>query len=153
MTIAKIINGQPVALTPGEDVVTGDFVSSFESACLWDDEHLSTVGLYRIQDPEPADEGEEIVSTSLQVINGQVRRVAEYGSVTPPRRTIAKSEIIRRVHEAGVLAQVMAILDAPANTYAKARWLCPDRPAVYTDDADLVAVLTAAGANPAAITA
>ena len=153
MTLAKIINGQPVALTPGEDVVTGEFVTSYDGACLWDDEHLSTVGLYRIQEPEPAGEGEEIVSTSLQVIDGQVCRIAEYGPATIARRAIAKSELIRRVHEAGVLVQVMAVLDAPANTYAKARWLCPDRPVVYTDDADLVAVLTAAGANPAAITA
>jgi hypothetical protein len=71
----------------------------------------------------------------------------------PPRTLIRKSTVIRRCHEAGVLAAVMAILDHPSNAYAKARWWAPDWPEVFADDPEMVAMLTAVGADVAVITA
>lgn len=69
------------------------------------------------------------------------------------RRVVKKSTLIRRCHEANVLSSILAILDNPANAYAKARWWSPDWPEVYFDDPDMVAMLTAIGADVAAITA
>lgn len=69
------------------------------------------------------------------------------------RRVVKKSTLIRRAHDAGVLSFIMTALDNPVNAYAKARWWSPDWPEVYFDDPDMVALLTAAGADVAAITA
>jgi hypothetical protein len=79
--------------------------------------------------------------------------LAFFGPPPVVRALIRKSTIIRRCHEAGVLTAVMAILDAPANAYAKARWWAPDWPEVFADDPEMVAMLTAVGADVAVITA
>jgi hypothetical protein len=73
--------------------------------------------------------------------------------ISKSRRTVRKSTLIRRTHDAGVLPAIMAILDMPANVYAKARWWSPDWPEVYHDDPDMVAILAAIGADVEAITA
>jgi hypothetical protein len=73
--------------------------------------------------------------------------------ISKSRRTVKKSTLIRRAHDAGILPAIMVILDQPANVYAKARWWSPDWPEVYYDDPDMVAMLTAVGADVSAITA
>lgn len=67
------------------------------------------------------------------------------------RRLVPKSLVVERLHAAGKLAAAKAALDA--DLYARERWYAPDRPAVYTDDAEAVALLLAIGADPAAILA
>lgn len=69
------------------------------------------------------------------------------------RRLVPKSLVIKRLHEAGKLVAALEVLDMPANIYARERWRTPDWPSVYFDDPDLVAVLTAIGADVEAITA
>lgn len=69
------------------------------------------------------------------------------------RRLVPKSLVIKRLHEAGKLVAALQVLDLPANIYARERWRTPDWPNVYFDDPDLVAVLTAIGADVEAITA
>jgi hypothetical protein len=93
---------------------------------------------------------------SMTVAPGDDVAAAALAFFGPPpvvRALIRKSTVIRRCHEAGVLAAVMEILDAPANAYAKARWWAPDWPEVFADDPEMVAMLTAVGADVAVITA
>jgi hypothetical protein len=67
------------------------------------------------------------------------------------RRRVAKSLIIQRLHEAGLLADAKAALDA--DLYVRERWYAPDRPAVYSDDAEALALLSAIGADAEAVMA
>jgi hypothetical protein len=69
----------------------------------------------------------------------------------PPRRLVLKSLIITRLHGAGKLVAAKAALDS--DLYARERWYAPDKPAVYADDAEVLALLNAIGADPAAILA
>ncbi len=78
---------------------------------------------------------------------------AFFGPPPVVRLLVRKSTVIRRLHDAGLLAAVMGVLDAPANVYAKARWWSPDWPEIYTDDPEAVAIVSAVGGNAAVILA
>lgn len=67
------------------------------------------------------------------------------------RRLVSKSLIVERLNAAGLLAAAKAALDA--NLYARERWYAPDKPAIYADDAEALALLAAIGANPEIILA
>jgi hypothetical protein len=67
------------------------------------------------------------------------------------RRMVRKSVIVERLHAAGKLAAAKAALDA--DLYARERWYAPDRPSIYADDAEALALLTSIGADPAVILA
>jgi hypothetical protein len=69
----------------------------------------------------------------------------------PPRRLVAKSLIISRLIEAGKIEAARAALEANASAYA--RWWAPDKPAIYADDPEAIALLQSIGADPAAILA
>jgi hypothetical protein len=69
----------------------------------------------------------------------------------PPYHRVAKSTIVRRLQEAGKLAEASAALNA--DLYARERWYAPDRPAVNADDPEALALLQAIGADPAVILA
>jgi hypothetical protein len=69
----------------------------------------------------------------------------------PSRRQILKSLIVGRLHAAGLLAAASQALSA--DLYARERWYAADRPAVPADDADVIALLEAIGADPAVILA
>jgi XkdW protein len=69
----------------------------------------------------------------------------------PPRRMVAKSLIISRLIEAGKIEAARAALEANASAYA--RWWAPDKPAIYADDPEAIALLQSIGADPAAILA
>lgn len=79
--------------------------------------------------------------------------VAFFGPPPVVRTLVRKSTVIRRLHEAGKLAAVMEVLDAPANVYAKARWWSPDWPEIYTDDPEAVAVISGVGGDVSVILA
>ena len=64
----------------------------------------------------------------------------------PERRLVPKSLIIARLTD----AQLDAAL-ALMTTRQKERWRAPDHPAVYADDPEAVALLTAVGADPALV--
>jgi hypothetical protein len=68
-----------------------------------------------------------------------------------PKRKIAKSVIISRLIEANKIGAARAVLDS--NDAAYARWWAPDRPAIYYDDPEALALLTAIGADPEIIMA
>jgi hypothetical protein len=67
------------------------------------------------------------------------------------RRLVAKSAIVERLNAAGLLAAAKAVLDA--DLYARERWYAPDKPAIYADDAEALALLAAIGADPDVILA
>jgi hypothetical protein len=69
----------------------------------------------------------------------------------PARRMVPKSLIIERLNAAGRLAAAKAVLDA--DLYTRERWYAPDRPALYFDDAEALALLAAIGADPDVIMA
>lgn len=74
-----------------------------------------------------------------------------YVPTPAPRRAVAKSLIVERLHAAGKLASARAALDA--DLYARERWYAPDKPAIYADDAEALALLQAVGADPDVILA
>lgn len=68
-----------------------------------------------------------------------------------PPRTVRKSLIIQRLHDAGKLAAASAALNS--DVYARERWYAPDQPAVHADNEEVVALLKAIGADATAILA
>lgn len=69
----------------------------------------------------------------------------------PERRLVMKSLIISRLIDAKKISAAKAALDSDASAYA--RWWAPDRPSIYFDDPDAIALLKAIGADPDAILA
>lgn len=68
----------------------------------------------------------------------------------PPRR-VRKSVVIQRLHDAGKLAAASSALNS--DLYARERWYAPDQPAVHADNAEVIGLLKAIGADPVAILA
>jgi hypothetical protein len=66
------------------------------------------------------------------------------------RILVRKSVIVDRLQAAGLLAAARSTLDA-ADLYTRERWNTRD--AIYADDATAITLLTAIGADPAAILA
>lgn len=124
MTLAKMIEGQPVALPFGEDVALGeDVVISYQSLLNMTDEERTELGIVVLPEPEPE----------------------------PVRRLIAKSVVQERMHAAGKLSAVLAALQSQPIFFA--RWFAPDWPNVYFDDEGLLTVLAAIGCTEAEIAA
>lgn len=69
----------------------------------------------------------------------------------PTRPSVPKSIVQARIITAGKMGDAKAMLDA--DPVAFARWFAPDWPAVYCDDANAVAFVTALGLDPAEILA
>lgn len=67
---------------------------------------------------------------------------------TSSRRKVAKSVIISRLSNEQI-ENALAVMNAKQAE----RWRAPDQPAVYADDEDVVAVLTAIGADVEAVLA
>jgi len=68
-----------------------------------------------------------------------------------PRRMVPKSVVTQRVIDAGMIDQAMAALQSDWAKFA--RWVAPDQPAVYFDDADTVLMVEALGLDPEVILA
>ena len=120
-------------------------------------EDLATFGVKTVVSAAAPPDGQRVAATTLSVNRGKVVEVATYEDQpeppAAPRRLIAKSVIIRRLHEAGLLAAAMDVLDQPENLYARERWRAPDWPNVYADDPELVGVLTQIAAEIGQVTA
>lgn len=77
--------------------------------------------------------------------------IAMHDPEKPARYLVRKSTIVVRLQVAGKLTAASAALDA--DLYARERWYAPDKPAVYADDPEALALLSAIGADPAVIMA
>lgn len=64
----------------------------------------------------------------------------------PPYHAVTPYRIVRRLEAAGVAAQAIAVLEAPAN--AVLRWRFTTLAGVPADDPDARALIAAAGADP-----
>jgi hypothetical protein len=89
--------------------------------------------------------------------NADYQRIVAAG-ITPSayaapvqRRLVPKSLIVERLQAAGKLAAASTALNA--DLYKRERWYAPDRPAIYADDPEALALLNAIGADPAVILA
>lgn len=71
--------------------------------------------------------------------------------LNPGARLVRKSLIIERLNTAGKLAAASAVLNS--DIYARERWYAPDQPGVYADNAEVLALLKAIGADSDAILA
>lgn len=69
----------------------------------------------------------------------------------PERWLVPKSLIIERLHAAGKLTAASQIWNA--DVYARERWYAPDRPAVLSDDPEIINMLQTIGADPLTILA
>lgn len=78
--------------------------------------------------------------------------LAPYGLLGPTaRRKIRKSVVQARLIEAGKMNAAYAALTQMPSAFA--RWFAPDRPEVYADDPDALALLQAIGADAETIMA
>lgn len=69
------------------------------------------------------------------------------GLVNPrARRKVLKSVVVARLISAGKIGAAKAALESSPAAFA--RWFASDRPAVYFDDPDALALLSAIGADP-----
>ena len=75
----------------------------------------------------------------------------EVADPVPDRRAVSKSTIITRLNAAGLLGAASVALNA--DLYTRERWYAPDRPTVYADDSEALALLNAIGADPSIIMA
>jgi hypothetical protein len=108
--------------------------------------------IFRVSDCAtiPVDPGNRDYQDYLAwVAKGNVADPADVPIV--PRRLVPKSTIIDRLNAAGKLVAASAALNA--NLYTRERWYAPDRPAVYADDPEVLALLAAIGADPAVVLA
>lgn len=73
------------------------------------------------------------------------------GMIVSERRRIAKSVITQRLIDAGKIEAAYAALKADGSAFA--RWFAPDRPDIYADNEEALALLAAIGADPDVILA
>lgn len=72
----------------------------------------------------------------------------------PPYHTVSPYRIVRRLEAAGLSGPALAVLDAPENAVLKARfYTLAGAGGVPADDPDAIALVQAAGADPAVILA
>lgn len=72
----------------------------------------------------------------------------------PPYHRVSSYRIVRRLEAAGVSEQALAVLDAPQNAVLKARFYTIDAAGgIPADDPDAIALVQAAGGDPASILA
>lgn len=69
----------------------------------------------------------------------------------PPYHAVSSYRIVRRLEEAGAAETALQVIDAPENAVLKARFYTLG--AIPADDPDAIALIAAAGADPAAILA
>lgn len=69
----------------------------------------------------------------------------------PPYHTVASYRIVRRLEEAGFAEAALQVIDAPENAVLKARFYTLG--AIPADDTEAIALVEAAGADPAVILA
>ena len=111
------------------------------------DAALAEFGVFRIAESEPpTGDWMKAVAAEPVFVNG-----AWVKGWTLVRRMVRKSTITNRLIEAGKMESAHALLMADANNFA--RWIAADRPAVYADDPDAHALLTAIDADIAVIMA
>ena len=77
----------------------------------------------------------------------QVLRAAN----VPPYHSVSPYRIVRRLEAAGVASQAIAVLEQPENAVLK--WRFTTLTGVPADDPDAIALVQAAGADPAVILA
>lgn len=80
-------------------------------------------------------------------IRGHAWDVADPPS--PPPRAVRKSTIIRRLNDAGLLEAASRALNS--DLYTRERWYAPDRPSIYADDLEALALLRSIGADATVI--
>jgi len=80
----------------------------------------------------------------------QVLRAAN----VPPYHSVSPYRIVRRLEAAGLAAPALAVLEAPENAVLKARfYTLAGAGGIQADDPDAIALVQAAGADPAVILA
>lgn len=79
------------------------------------------------------------------------RRTLDPATIPQARATVRKSTVQNRLIESGKMDKAYALLTSNAEFFA--RWFAPDRPEVYCDDPDAVAVVSALELNPEKILA
>lgn len=119
------------------DAAIADFTAALAA-------HSATEGV-------PAPRADPLVEQIVR--SGGAYEVVDVVEATPVegRRRVAKSRIIERLHAAGKLVAASAALDA--DIYARERWYAPDRPSIYADDPDALALLAAISADAGEIMA
>lgn len=113
------------------------------------------VGARAIEDDWPLAEGETFTVAAEAYRPGMVLADDGVSLAEPPpvveRRLVPKSVVVARLIAANKIdAAFQALMSNPG---AFARWHAPDRPAVYADDPDAIALLQAIGADPAVVMA
>jgi hypothetical protein len=109
------------------------------------DEAKKICGVYSLKQPGYAEE--ELADDDVEVLTYREETIT--GS--RGRRIVRKSDIVTRLHEAGLLAAASKALNA--DLYTRERWYAADYPAIYADDPEALALLKAIGADPEVILA
>ena len=97
-------------------------------------------------------DGKQVVSTSVEMVNGTPTYVRELEDTPPPPRQMAlKSVVQSRIIDAGKMGDANAALTG--NPIYFARWFAPDHPSVYCDAPEAVTLVAALGLHLAVIPA
>lgn len=110
---------------------------------VWTEKDLAPYGV-SIAVPFEAPEGKLIAPRGFETfeeINGVPHQIRE--TMDPPRRMVRKSIILSRLTDEQIEAAIAVLSASQAE-----RWRASDRPAVYFDDPETVAIIRAVGADP-----
>jgi hypothetical protein len=133
LTIDRAVIGKQF----GSADALAEAVAAYQAAC---DAHAATEGV-------PAPSALPLVEAIVRD-HGGAFAVAEVEAGDPPsaeRAALPKSLIVKRLNDGGLLAAAKAALDA--DLYARERWYAADRPVIYRDDPEALALIAAIGAD------
>jgi hypothetical protein len=143
--VSRVGLALPVRLT-----VAGVGVCDFDKAgqVMPDAEKPSHIFVERVLQNEPPEALHEIASETDTFVGGRVLVTRVYNLLPAPIRQIDKAVILERLTD----AQLEAALGM-MTARQKERWRMPGRPAINSDDPEMLALLRAVGADPAVVLA
>jgi hypothetical protein len=81
MALAQLVDGSPVEIPYRQDVCTDDVCHSYETLLLWTEADRNAVGVFTVVEPSPSEPGTRIVSSSIQMQDGQCVRVVVHEDI------------------------------------------------------------------------
>jgi hypothetical protein len=139
-------NGQPVTIAAGVPFTTYFVIVADEQEAAWSGIPIGERAPFEVNHPWTALDAYSDADLARFCITKTVE-----ADPVPTRWSVRKSTVVQRLIEAGKIAEAMQAIMSDAGSFGL--WTAPDWPEVYNDDARVIAMLSAIGADPAVILA
>lgn len=139
MALSLVTNGSAVELPYGRDVQTGEIIHTYEGLLLWSEDERNAVGVFTIEESEEIPADCLVVSSSLEVDEGTVRRViecepiplADLKSRALAALANARWQVCQTFTYDGVIAPADTALVAVTGYVVAAQIIAPDGPQTW----------------------